>query len=257
MLTSTAGFTVASGSVSAVLAGSVGLTKTTGGTVTLTGANTYSGATSVAEGTLRVNGSIAAGSLVDVLATGTLTGIGTIHGDATIAGTHAPGDVVGLQTFNGDLTYAAGSTVSWQLLANSNDGPAYSGQVAVPNGDLTFAGPTALALGFAGPGSTVDWSDAYWGSNRSWLLYDLAAGVTTGIGNLSITTEDWLDGLGGLLSAARPGAAFSINQVGQDVFLSYIAPVPVPEPTAGMLALAAIGGLAARRTLRRRRSAGG
>jgi autotransporter-associated beta strand protein len=56
LLTSTAGFTVNSGSASAILAGAVGLTKTTSGTVTLTGANTYSGTTIVNQGTLQLSG---------------------------------------------------------------------------------------------------------------------------------------------------------------------------------------------------------
>ncbi len=53
-LTSTSYFAVKSGTISAVLAGSHGLTKTTSGTVTLTGANTYTGSTTIYAGTLQV-----------------------------------------------------------------------------------------------------------------------------------------------------------------------------------------------------------
>ena len=56
VLTSTVGFTVKSGSASAILDGAVGLTKSTSGLVTLTGANTYTGKTTVQAGTLVLSG---------------------------------------------------------------------------------------------------------------------------------------------------------------------------------------------------------
>ena len=54
-LTSTADFTVTSGTVSAILAGSVGLNKTGAGTVTLSGLNTYTGVTTISGGTLEID----------------------------------------------------------------------------------------------------------------------------------------------------------------------------------------------------------
>jgi len=56
-LTSTSDFDVQAGSVSAVLAGSVALNKTTAGTVTLSGTNTYDGITTVSAGTLTLSAS--------------------------------------------------------------------------------------------------------------------------------------------------------------------------------------------------------
>jgi len=51
VLTSTTAYDVQSGTVSAILAGGVGLNKTTSGTVTLSGNNTYTGTTTISAGT--------------------------------------------------------------------------------------------------------------------------------------------------------------------------------------------------------------
>ena len=70
VLTSTAAFDLRDGSVDVILAGSVGLNKTTAGTVILSKANTYSGVTSITGGTLVFS---TANQLGDASATNTLT----------------------------------------------------------------------------------------------------------------------------------------------------------------------------------------
>ncbi len=70
VLTSTSAYDMQSGTVSAILAGAVGLNKTTAGTVTLSGSNTYTGATTVSAGTL-----VAASN----------TALGTAAGTTTVA----------------------------------------------------------------------------------------------------------------------------------------------------------------------------
>ncbi|MEQ1905447.1 MAG: autotransporter-associated beta strand repeat-containing protein, partial [Pirellulaceae bacterium] len=72
-LTSTAAFDARSGSSSAILAGSVGLNKSTAGTFTLSAANAYTGQTTINAGTLAygANNAIANGG-VTVNSTGTL-----------------------------------------------------------------------------------------------------------------------------------------------------------------------------------------
>ena len=70
VLTSTAAFDLRDGSVDVILAGSVGLNKTTADTVTLSKVNTYSGVTSITGGTLAFS---AANNLGDASATNTLT----------------------------------------------------------------------------------------------------------------------------------------------------------------------------------------
>jgi fibronectin-binding autotransporter adhesin len=72
-LTSASGFTVSSGLVSVVLAGSVGLTKSGSGTVTLTRTNAYTGGTTINAGVLQIGTGSAAGSITgNVLNNGAL-----------------------------------------------------------------------------------------------------------------------------------------------------------------------------------------
>ena len=168
---------------------------------------------------------------------GTLGGGGTISAAVTIAGLHSPGNSPGVQTFGSNLTYEAGSTVAWELVANTTGGTGNFDQIVLPTGNLTFSGSTALDLSFNGAGSAVDWSNSFWNVDRTWLLHDLSSGVTTGIGNFSIAAQDWLDGTGAALSTARPRASFSVGLIGQDVAINYQA---VPEPATYAMALAGL-----------------
>ncbi|MCE9553743.1 MAG: autotransporter-associated beta strand repeat-containing protein [Planctomycetes bacterium] len=74
VLTSSTAFDMQAGSASAILAGSVGLNKSTAGTVVLSGADTYNGATNITGGTLIAasNGSLNTASAITVGASGTL-----------------------------------------------------------------------------------------------------------------------------------------------------------------------------------------
>ncbi|MFA4916765.1 MAG: autotransporter-associated beta strand repeat-containing protein, partial [Syntrophales bacterium] len=62
ILTSTATYDVRSGTISAIITGAVGLTKTTSGTVVLSGANTYTGLTTVSAGVLNIQNATATGT---------------------------------------------------------------------------------------------------------------------------------------------------------------------------------------------------
>ena len=80
--------------------------------------------------------------------------------------------------------------------------------------------------------------------NRAWTVFDLASGVTTGFGNLSLGGS-LLDANGLALDGATRGS-FSLSQSGQDVMLVFTA---VPEPSAWLLGLTGIacGGWGIRR----------
>ena len=212
-------------------------------TLTYTGSTTYFGATAVSAGKLVANG-VTSTSPVTVSAGVALGGSGTVGGVTTIAGIHSPGNSPGVQTFASTLTYQAGSGLLWELAANTT-GTGSSDQIILPSANLAFSGSTAFTMAFDGAGSTVDWANAFWNVDRSWLVYDLGSGVTTGFGNLTLGGS-LLDSQGNTLSPAGRGY-FTLGQSGQDVVLSF---TPVPEPSTAALAaigIAAAAGLAARR----------
>ena len=100
VLTSNATYAMQSGTVSAILAGSVGLTKTTTGTVTLSGANTYTGTTTITQGTLSASSIVVSGSASNL-------------GNATSAVVLGVRLTSGLLSYGGSsATYSAGFTVS-------------------------------------------------------------------------------------------------------------------------------------------------
>ncbi|MGI9178062.1 MAG: PEP-CTERM sorting domain-containing protein, partial [Pirellulales bacterium] len=78
-------------------------------------------------------------------------------------------------------------------------------------------------------------SNAFWDVNRSWTIYDLSAGTTSGLSNLSLGGS-LLDSLGNALSPTGRGY-FETSLVGQDVTLNFVA---VPEPSTWAMLLAGL-----------------
>ena len=256
--------------LSGVLSGAGGLDKQSANTLLLTNSNTYYGDTRVSAGTLRLGASasiaqsgeirISNGATLNVTdVTGgftvgssqTLSGGGTVTGDTVIAGSHTPGFSPGLQTFTNNLTYASGSDITWELAANStaNRGTFYD--AINVQGNLTFQGPTTLALSFDYVDGVVDWTAPFWDTAVSgvlgWKIFGVT-GTVNGFANLQIANADWLDTNGVALRTARPTGTFSLYQAADGIYLNY---TPVPEPsTYGLM----LGGLAlAGAALRRRR----
>jgi autotransporter-associated beta strand protein len=246
-----------------------GINKAGAGTLTLGGNSTYTGETTVQGGTLLVStgGSIAQSSLTTVTTGTTLTANGTVGavtvdlggtlngagtvGTTTVAGTLNPGNSPGVLNVNGNLTMASGGNMVWELFANTatQTTPAVFDQVVV-SGDLAFAGSNGITLNFGttADGSTVAWSDTFWSSNRSFLIYDVA-GSTTGFSNLGLLNTSFNDATGAALAASQ--GSFSVSQLGSDVFLNYNA---IPEPSTGTLLAFGTGGLVLTRLLRRKQS---
>jgi hypothetical protein len=219
------------------------------GRMVVSGTNSYSGTTTVSAGTLLINGDNAgATGAVNVASGAVLGGNGTVGGATTISGTHNPGNSPGLQTFSSGLTYNNGSTVNWELIGSTTSGRGtnFDGIDLTLASNLTINAVSTMNLVFNGAGSTVDWTAAFWNTDRSWLFYSLDTGSVSGAFALGSVS---LDSLGVSLGSIRSGASFSINQSGNDVFVNYAA---IPEPgTVSLLLIVGAAGLIMRRRLRK------
>jgi autotransporter-associated beta strand protein len=230
------------------IGGAMNVRQQGSGTVVLAGVNTYTGATDVIAGTLEVDG-VLGNTAVTVAAGATLSGTGTIGGPTTILGTHSPGSSPGIETFTNGLTYGATSTLVWELIANTESpgsrGVLFDG-VDLTGGALSIVNGATLSLVFNLPGSTVDWDNAFWGTNRAWTIIDVAGGSW----NSSLfTLQVGVDSTSATLASKRPDSLFQIVDLGGDLVLEYVI---VPEP--GALALAGFGLAAAWGYHRRRRA---
>jgi autotransporter-associated beta strand protein len=144
-----ADFDAQGGTISALLAGTAGLTKSGAGTVTLSAANTYTGATTVAAGTLKLS------SGADRLPTSsalTITG-GTLDLGATVQRASAAVSFQGSSTVsNGTLSKsgvafdAQSGTISALLTGNAGLTKSGDGTVTLSAAN-NYSGPTILAAG--------------------------------------------------------------------------------------------------------------
>jgi fibronectin-binding autotransporter adhesin len=217
-----------------------GLVKSGAGTLILGGNNSYGGATTASAGDLIINGnqSAATGTLT-VDAGATLGGSGTIGGATTINGRHSPGNSPGIQTFNNGLTYNTGATFVWELTANTvtGRGTVFDG-VNVTGGTLSVSTGVTSELVFNVAGSSVNWSDDFWGSNRQWFVFDNASAPVLSSASVFETLNVGADSLSQSLTSVRVGSGFSWEQIDNGVYLNYT----IPEPsTYALLALAAAG----------------
>lgn len=157
------GVTGASGAVV-----TTGLIKTGAGTMTLSGVNTYGGATSINQGKLALSGSgsigasstinIASGAYLDVSGTSStwtlgaaqsLTGNGTVTGNAIISGTVAAGNSVGALSFSNTITLLGSVNAELDASTVTSD--------LVTAGNIAFGG----TLNATNLGGTLDQGQVY------------------------------------------------------------------------------------------------
>jgi outer membrane autotransporter protein len=172
-LSSTGTFDLRSGTVSASLAGTGGVTKTTAGTVTLSGANSYSGGTVISDGTLQVtnNSAVSAGTV-------TLDG-GSFQAGAqglNFSNTFKLNPTGGFVDTNGNTLIISGNMV---------DGSGAGGFTKVGAGVLTlsgastYTGPTQISAGSVRAGGA--------GAFAATSAFNLAAGTALDLNGFSQT----------------------------------------------------------------------
>ena len=239
VLTATSTYVVESGSISAILGGSVGLYMTTGGTVTLSGANTYTGGTTISSGTLEIGSYDALGTglvtLNDVNTGASNTALlATIPANAT-AGAPIPNNITvaafgtGTSTlgttafspsppsptvFTGNLTVDEGVTFQGGN-STGTTGTSWNGAISFAgnlNVQVTSAPNTSGAATTFGPNSTV---------NGSGLSIPLSSSFnTTGIytDGATFSSSGGLDTGGNALSANLLDTASDWTSGSQDVW---------------------------------------
>ncbi len=239
-LTATNDYDVQSGTVTAVLAGTAGLDKTSNGTVVLNSLNTYSGPTTISGGTLALfGGASIQNSAVTVGSGATLAGSGTVGSLVAQQGaTVAPGAVLPFGVLNvaGTVAFAAGSTYQVQvnaagrtdqIVANrtatigggtvdvvgSTGGvysPATRYTILTADGGLTgrFANLTTTSnLAFLDPALSYDANDVILGFTRNTVVFP-AVGVTPNQRAAGASIESLGSGAlyGAVLSQSAAGA---------------------------------------------------
>jgi len=183
-------FTLQSGSVSAILAGSGALTKSTSGTVILSGANTYSGGTSINGGILAVTSSGALGSSGTISFNGgTLQFSSANTTDYSSRFSTALNQAYSLDTNGQNLILASALTSSGGALTKMG-----SGTLTIGNNDTnanTFTGLTTVSGGeldlnkqagtnaIAGDGNTSTADLTVSGGTLKWLASNQIANGAT------------------------------------------------------------------------------
>ena len=235
-------YAVQSGSISAILAGNVALTKSTAGTVQLSGANTYTGATAVNGGILNLTGSLT-NSTITVNSSGTLAGTGTATGATTVAsgGSLAPGNSGIGRLTTGTETWNSGGRLALEL--NNTTGTAGLNWDALTiNGGLTISSTALLpftiqliSLAGATPGNAVNFNSA---QSYTWSIAGATSITGFAANKFNFDTSQFTNPLN--------GGSFSLSQAGNNLNLIY-SPIPEPRVYAAVFGLCTLGFVGFRR----------
>ena len=194
-----------SGSISAVLAGSAGITKSTEGTVILSASNTYSGATTISAGTLQVGN----GGTTGYLGSGAITNNGNLaynrsdsitlsnvisgSGALTKLGSGTMTIINNANNYTGTTTVSAGTLnigVNGGSSIEIENGPGKSSSLLVNGGNLN------VNYGKIGSGSgtvgTATVSSGIWSNNNTLYVGSLGRGSLTVNGGSVVNTDGYI-----------------------------------------------------------------
>ncbi len=170
------------------LSGTGGLNKLGTGTLTLSAANGYTGPTAINTGTLKLGSAaslasgeidVADGATFDVaevsggfnLAAGqTLAGTGTVLGNLTVNGVHAPGGSPGIQTIQGDYNMLGELQIE---LAGTASGADYDQVLLSGSGDYNATLDGTLSLDWTGFADSSE-------ETQLWIVQNDTNGTLTG-----------------------------------------------------------------------------
>jgi hypothetical protein len=234
-LSSSSDFDVQGGTISGILAGTNGFTKTTSATATISSGsvNTYTGGTSVNAGTLAVNGSTATSSAVTIGSSGTVTGNGDLKGSVTLDGTVIPGTTTSPVTLStGALSLDASASYTF----NINDATGTSGSnydLINANGTITVnatsSNPFVIKLTGSNPVANF--------TNTNTYIWIVATGTSlSGFAASKFT----LDVSNFTNNNSAGSGTFSVVSVGNSIAIKFTGNNPSISVVPGSLAFSAV-----------------
>lgn len=202
------------------------VTKIGTGTQTLNGLNTFMGPTTVQAGALIINGNHYSPVTVDG---GLLGGNGTLYNSVTVnaGGTISAGGSIGILHLIAGLDLSAGGTNLWELVANSDANPGTDfDQIELAGGTLDLSDSTLVVS----LGGSVNPSDPFWTSPRSWNVITSA----TGSGSSNFKTVK--------VQGSVPAGTFTTTNDGTNVKLLFTPGGAPPQPPPTPVRITAIVG---------------
>ena len=272
ILTGTSYSLTDSGTISAVLTGSVPLTKSGAGTAILSAANTYTGATTVNQGTLAINGSGSINNSAVTINGGTLRYNSSVNYTntltftaGTVGGTNLNGSLGGLTIGTGKTlspgnspgtaattsqTWAGGGSIAWEIndaIGAAGSDPGWD--LLTGTGTLTISANSGSKFNIDVTSLTLlnvagDAANFIPLANYNWKIADFSTEITTFDATaFNVNTTGFSnDFTGGTFGVARGDSVSGGDNT--QVYVTY-----VPEPAT--MALLGLGGLGV--LLRRKR----
>ena len=210
-LTSDADYDMQNGSVTAILAGAVGLNKTTADTVTLSGANTYTGTTNITAGKLIDAGSLSDSSDLTVNGATAIFDLGADHSDTVGTVTLQGGGSItgtGTSALTSDVAYELQNGSVTAILAGAVGLNKTTADTVTLSGANTYTGTTSVTAGkLIDAGSISDSSDLT--VNGATAIFDLGNNHSDTVGTVTLQGGGSITGTG--TSALTSDAAYELQ----------------------------------------------